>query len=450
MQSQTDLRQYFLTSLVKRLDGIKPVSDYYEGQQYTFRGAAKDIQTYRDSEFIIWGGADSGKTLSALYLLNKLAWQYPNSRIVIARKQRSDVDSTALETFKNRILIKDSPKIFPYGGATVRWYDYANGSRIWIAGLDKESKLLSGEFDAIYVNQAEELSLPDWETLGTRSSGRAGNMPFGLLFGDCNPASPTHWIMTRAKAGNLKLFESTHKDNPQLFDDKGNITEAGIKRIDKLKALSGVRYKRLYLGMWVSPEGAIYENFDEEHHKIKAIQIPPLWPRAVGIDPLGAYSAAVWGAWDDNAKLLHIYREYYQPFGISTYGHAHNVLELSKDETIWMWVGGAPGENQQRVDWSAGGVPIIEPPFGDVWAGIDRVNNLILNNGIVIHDTCPQLLSELGEYRRKFVNGQATEIIENKERYHLADSLRYLIAGLTGPLEVTQIEYNPVQIGRRY
>ena len=449
MQSQAELQRYFLKALASKFEELgKQKEPHYEGQQYKFRGAAKEIQEYRDSEFIIAGAADTGKTLSALYLLNKLAWQYPNSRIVIARKQRSDIDSTALETFKNRILIKDSPNVSAYGGAKVQWYDYSNGSRIWIAGLDKESKLLSGEFDAIYVNQAEELSLSDWETLGTRANGRAGNMPFGLVFGDCNPASPTHWIRTRSKAGLLKLFESFHKDNPQLFDEDGQITEAGKSRIGVLKGLSGVRYKRLCLGMWVSPEGAIYENFDEEHHKIKAIEIPSIWPRAVGIDPLGAFSAAVWGAWDDKAKLLHIYREYYEPFGISTYGHAHNVLELSKNETIWMWVGGGPSENQQRVDWNAGGIPIIEPPFSEVWPGIDRVNNLLLNNGLVIHDSCPKLLSEIGEYRRKFINGQPTDIIDNKEQFHLLDALRYLIAGLTGPIDQTSIEYNPVRIAR--
>jgi hypothetical protein len=44
------------------------------------------------------------------------------------------------------------------------------------------------------VNQAEELMLADWEYLTTRTNGRAGNMPYGMVFGDCNPGGPQYWI----------------------------------------------------------------------------------------------------------------------------------------------------------------------------------------------------------------------------------------------------------------
>jgi len=96
----------------------------------------------------------------------------------------------------------------PYGGDNrPERFMYSNGSVIWVAGLDKASKILSSEFDIIAVNQTEELSLVDWETLTTRTTGRAGNMPYSQTIGDANPGPPTHWIRNRPS---LTLFESTH------------------------------------------------------------------------------------------------------------------------------------------------------------------------------------------------------------------------------------------------
>jgi len=404
----------------------------------------------KESEVMLAGPADTGKTIALLTKIHWLAFRYPGASIVIARKQLTDTYSTVLVTFQKKILGEQAP-VSSYGGEKAQWFDYPNGSRIWVAGLDKAGKVLSAEHDLIYVNQAEEISLPDWETLTTRTTGRAGHIPYPQTIGDCNPAGPTHWIRTRAAAGSLALFESRHRDNPDLFDQQtGEMTEQGKARIGRLKTLTGARLMRLYHGLWVSPEGAIYGVFDEEKHKIRAFAIPPLWPRVVGIDPFGAYTAAVWGAFDQETNMLHIYREYYQPFGVTTAGHARAILQASEGETIFAWVGGGPSERQQRVDFAGAGIPLLAPPITDVWAGIDRVNQLLRDFSMVIHDACPQLLSEITDYRRRLKDGVPTENIENKEQYHLLDALRYLAAYLIGPEDRAQVVYHPVQIGPQW
>jgi len=404
----------------------------------------------RNPEVALAGPADTGKTIALLTKLHWLACAHKGASIVIARKQLTDTYGSVLVTFQKKILGADT-FVTPYGGEKPQWFDYPNGSRIWVAGLDKAGKVLSAEHDVIYVNQGEELSLPDWETLTTRTTGRAGHMPYSQCLLDCNPAGPTHWIKTRANAGTLTLFNSTHKDNPDLFDQEtGQLTEQGMQRIGRLKSLTGARLMRLYHGLWVSPEGAIYGAFDEEKHKVRAFDIPPLWPRVVGIDPLGAYTAAVWGAFDNQANMLHIYREYYQPFGVTTAGHARAILNLSQGETIFAWAGGGPSERQQRVDFAGAGIPLLAPLVTDVWAGIDRVNQLLRDHALVIHDSCPQLLSEITDYRRKLKDGEPTDQIENKEQYHLLDGLRYLCAYLMGPQEQSEVVYRPVQIGPQW
>lgn len=416
---------------------------------YSFYGENRRALLCRDPEVVLAGPADTGKTLALLWKLNACALNYPGASIVILRKQQIDTYSTALVTFKKKILGEDAP-VQIYGGEKAQWFDYPGGSRIWVTGLDKAGKVLSGEHDLIYVNQAEELSLVDWETLTTRTTGRAGNMPYSQTIGDCNPAAPTHWIKSRAREGKLTLFESTHKDNPELYDQAtGQITGMGEQRVGRLRSLSGSRLMRLYHGLWALPEGAIYDVFDEEKHKVASFDVPTTWPRVVGIDPFGAQIAAVWLAFDPQNGILNVYREYCEPFGLTTAGHAENVKRLSESESVFAWVCGAKSERAWRLEWEAAGIPVLEPPVADVWVGVDRVYQLLKDFRLVIHDCCVGLLSEIGDYRRKLAkDGTPTEAIESKERYHLLDALRYAVAWLTEPKEQTSIIYPLERIGR--
>jgi len=413
---------------------------------YSFYGDNLKAIYCKDAEYVLAGGAETGKTLALLTKLHWCAIKYPGSSIAILRKTQTSAYNTVLVTFQEKVL-RDFP-VEIYGGEKPQWFDYPNGSRIWVGGLDKASRILSGEFDILYTNQAEELSLPEWETLTTRTTGRAGHMPYSQCIGDANPAHKTHWIISRRQAGHLTYFQSYHQDNPSLYDhEKNEWTEQGQRTLERLQRLSGARYKRLYQGLWSIGEGAIYSIFDETRHKVKAFDPPKLWPRFVGIDPFGAFVAALWLAYDPQNQVLNVYREYYQPFGITTTGHAQNVVNLSKGETIFAWVGGGPSERQARTDWTAAGVPLMEPPITDVWAQIDRVYNLLKTNSLVIHDSCPALLDEIGSYKRKMKDGQPTEQIEDKDSYHCLDCLRYIISFLSQPQEEPgEIVYNPVRI----
>lgn len=181
----------------------------------------------------------------------------------MARKTFSSLVGTVVQTF-NR-LTAGSP-VRAFGGETPTRYLYPNGSVIWLAGLDNPGRALSSERDFIYINQAEELKLDDWEILLTRCSGRGGVIQDPQIFGDCNPAGSLHWIRQRAKDGKLRMILSRHQDNPDLYDGDGWITPEGKKRIGVLKNLTGVRRKRLLEGIWATAEGAIYEMFDPEVH----------------------------------------------------------------------------------------------------------------------------------------------------------------------------------------
>jgi len=227
-----------------------------------FRGNAAFIQSIREScEFILSGPYETGKTFAALWLLDSLLREFPGSRAAILRKIRATMDSTVLETWRAVIEIRGGVEV--YGGNKPLWYDYANGSRVYIGGLDDPGKSLSGERDFIYGNQCEEFDKEDWETLSTRATGRSAKafdengVPIAILFGDCNPGPPNHWILKRTR---LQLLPTFHKDNPTLYTDDGNLTPRGKQTTEILDALTGVQKDRGKDGKWVAGEGLVYSD----------------------------------------------------------------------------------------------------------------------------------------------------------------------------------------------
>lgn len=427
---------------------------------YSFYGGNAEAFYDHSHEMILSGPADTGKTLALLTKTHLLCLMYDGSLAAIVRKHQADLYSTAVRTYVEGVLDASGSRelIRAYGG----WnrpaeFIYPNGSTLMVLGLygsrsEKQitSKLGSAQLDLVYVNQAEELALVEWESLLSRTTGRAGHMPVPILMGDANPGPPGHWILRREVQGHLRHIRSSHRDNPALYDPvTGEVTPGGELRLGALRTLSGTRLFRLFHGLWVAPEGAIYDIFEEAKHVIPGFPIPAWWPCVVGVDPVGERTAGIWLAWDSRAKQIHAYKEYYEPFGITTAGHVQNMLKMAQTDMVRAWIGGAKSERQARADFTAEGIELLEPLITDVWAGIDRVYGLLKDGLLLIHDSCPNLIDEIVSYKRKMGrDGLPTDTIEAKEQYHLLDALRYAVGWLL-PKEAktTRVVYDPVRIG---
>ena len=447
LKSQIKGRDLVRRKAVEWLEIAEPSK---KGQQYKFYGGNRKKFDMKGEEFILSGPADTGKTLACLSFLNAMCCEYPHFQAAIVRKEYASLPGTALQSFSDKVLKPDDGIIYYGGERHTNRYIYPNGSVIWTGGLDKASKVLSSQRDAIYVNQCEELELHDWQILKTRCTGRAGHAPFGMLFGDCNPAWPDHWIVIRSNQGTLKVIPTVHRDNPEIFDPvTGEITEGGKLRMAALESLSGTDKKRLFYGEWAQLEGSIYDCFDRDVHIIIPFPIPLIYPRIVGVDPLGESTAAIWLAYDPGKQALIVYREYSQPFGETTTGHAKNILRLSgfteiggiteNTEHIVVFTGGGPTERQARADFAGAGLVLQEPAVSDVWVGIDKIYELIKNNQLFIFDDCVGLRDEISSYRRKMIDGHIINEIVNKGRYHLLDALRYAISWLISPTELVRV-----------
>jgi phage terminase large subunit len=305
------------------------------------RGACARLFGCRDPEVLVSGPAGTGKSRACMEKLHIMMLLTPGSRGLILRKAAVTLSSTALVTWK-RFVAKESidcGDVTYYGGSAQEpaCYRYKNGSVVVIGGLDKASKIMSSEYDVIYVQEATELTELDWESLTTRL--RNWVISFQQLLADCNPQHPEHWLKLRADKGSTTLLESRHEDNPMLFGADGKLTEKGQDYLAKLDRLTGVRYKRLRLGKWVAAEGVIFEEWGQQHlldavphgdEPLDHTGIPLSWPRYWGID-FGFTNPFVCQFWaEDPDGRLYLYREIYHT-GRTVDQHVKQILGIIID-----------------------------------------------------------------------------------------------------------------------
>jgi phage terminase large subunit len=339
---------------------------------YRPRGSARAVLKCRDPEILMSGPAGTGKSRACLEKLHAMALLNPGMRGLICRKSATSLSSTALVTWRRFVAPEaiTSGDVVYYGGSAQEpaSYRYKNGSVIVIGGLDKVSKIMSAEYDVIYVQEATELALNDWEALTTRL--RNWQVTFQQLLADCNPQNPDHWLKQRCDSGKTTMFESRHEDNPVLFGTEGDITPRGADYISKLDALTGVRYQRLRLGKWVAAEGVIYEDYQSTVHIIDAVSagtasvcpsgIPMAWPRFWAVD-FGFTHPFVLQCWaEDPDGRLYMYREIFMTRR-TVDQHAKTILDVVREKDgRWR----EPRPHVISCDWDAEGRAVLERELG--------------------------------------------------------------------------------------
>lgn len=296
--------------------------------EYKPQGAARYVFECRDPEVLLSGPAGTGKSRACLEKLHMVALMNPGMRGLIVRKTLVSLGSTALVTWRKFVANEaiQNGDVWFYGGSPQEpaGYKYANGSFIAIGGMDKSTKIMSSEYDMIYVQEATELTITDWEALTTRL--RNWVVSFQQLIADCNPDMPTHWLKARSDRRATTMLESRHEDNPLLFR-AGEVTPEGVAYIGKLDALTGVRYDRLRRGIWSAAEGLVFENYDPAVHLIDRFDIPYEWARWWSVD-FGYTNPFVLQCWaEDPDGRLYLYREIYHTRRLVE-DHARQILSI--------------------------------------------------------------------------------------------------------------------------
>lgn len=298
---------------------------------YTPRGAAAELIYNHDPEVILSGPAETGKTLAACWKAHLICLKYPGAQGALVRKTYASIPGTVYQTMKR--VIEGAP-VESYGGDNKpEKLIYSNGSVIWVAGMDKPDRILSGERDFVQVCQAEELKLEDWEVMTTRVTGRSAIYPHAQIFGDCNPGGSKHWILLRKKIGALSLLISNHHDNPTLYNDNGKLTKQGERTMERLGALTGIRRKRLLEGVWATAEGAVFDNFDANVH-VRTQDIGNYKNFRLAFDEGYTNPAVILVIGEDNDGRRHVFREFYERGKLQSYIVAE-ALKMAREFNAW-------------------------------------------------------------------------------------------------------------------
>ena len=302
-----------------------------------------DLYLSAASVKIAGGTYDAGKTFGLCAYIDYLAGQWPGARMTFVHRSLNRVYRNIIPTYEKYLGYKppsrdDNPlgrDVTRFGGERPEFFEYNNGTRIYMNGVDKPQNLLSDFFDAAFVNQAELLPFEAWDELTARVSERAGTMPIASLVGDCNPNAPHHWIRQQTKDKKLEYFRMSFLDNPEIIEQGSDrlkafkiefennpdpklldkvmdlFSESGGRRVEKLKNLDGLRFKRGFLGLWASGEGLVFEDFEPETH-IVDVSIMPNWRRYLSVDwGFRNPASVIWWALSPDDRL-YAYKEIYQ------------------------------------------------------------------------------------------------------------------------------------------
>jgi phage terminase large subunit len=431
---------------------------------YRPRGASRTLLSCRSPEVPLSGPAGTGKSRACLEKLHHMAMLNPGMKALIVRKTLVSLRASALQTYRKDVAATN------LANGDVRWYggssseppsfQYANGSTIAVGGMDNATRVMSTEYDLIYVQEAIELTEDDWEALTTRL--RNGVVSFQQIIADTNPSTPTHWLKQRCDRGATLMLDTEHTDNPRYFQDSGEPTDEGASYLATLDALTGVRHARLRKGLWVAAEGIIYEDLNPAVHFVPWFAVPPGWPRYWSID-WGYVNPTVVQCWaEDPDGRLYLYRELYHSGRTVDQIAAQlmGILDPSGHLEEGRWVAGDDGWIEPRpsrvlADHDSGdreqfrkitGIS-TKPANKVVGLGIQAVARrlrpaqdgrprlFVMKNALVERDqsladrkvpTCTQ--EELPGYIWDTGAGQALKESPRKEHDHGCDAARYLVA----------------------
>lgn len=281
--------------------------------RFDVRGASRELPELDDPEVLLSGAAGTGKSVGALLRLHLAALAVPRTKILLVRKTAVSLTSSTLVTFREKVANDaiTAGLVKFYGGSAEEpaSYRYVSGSRIVMGGLDKSTRLLSTEYDLIFVDEAIEVSEEDLDTLSSRL--RNGVFPVQQLIMCTNPGPPTHHLKVRTDTGRARMLYSKHEDNPRMHDGV-DWTKYGREYLARLDKLTGPRLKRLRHGIWAAADGLVYEVFDPSFHVIPPFDVPPEWPLYLSVD-WGYRNPAVvqWWRLDHDGRSF-LTREIYQ------------------------------------------------------------------------------------------------------------------------------------------
>lgn len=401
-----------------------------------------DLLAPKQAEFILkstkrWniahGSVSSGKTVCTLFRFMQAVDQCPDSQIWMIGHTSSTIYDNAV-----RLIIESKGNNMPDPLSIFRPFcNWRKGDRELLFKDKVISTVGAKDSGAIGAIQGKTMSLAycDEMTLYPESiidmiDTRLRN-PHSMGFASMNPSHPQHkikrWI-DKAIAGDKNYYQLHFglEDNP--FVDKDY--KERIKN-----SLSGVFYKRNYLGEWCLAEGAIFDFFERSLYVVRR---PPAvadyWIAGVDYGTNNAFACVLVGVntgqYRQTAPMLWVEKEYYWDSKVT--GRQKTNSEYADDlkhflepyavKSVYI----DPSAAAFKLELRRKGMHIVDAD-NDVENGIQKLTSEMKKGALFICSECTNLIREIESYVWDSKSAERGIDEPLKTNDHAIDALRYAI-----------------------
>jgi len=391
--------------------------------------------TQKQAEFILnanskWnlahGAVRSGKTVGTLFKFLLDAAECPDSAIYIVGHSFD----TAYRNVVRLIFETDQLAIFrpfcTWSGKKLYYRDKI----ITILGAKDEGAIGNFQGNTHSLTYCDEITLYP-ESIIDMIDTRLSN-PWSKAFATMNPTHPTHkvkgWI-DEAEKGNPHYYQMHFK-----LEDNTFLEQSYVNRIRD--SLSGIFYKRNYLGLWCLAEGAIFDFFDRDIHVVRK---PPAaaeyYIAAIDYGASNPFACLLIGVstgqYTQMGKKLWVENEYYwdpkKTQRAKTNGEfCKDIVEFLEPYNVQhLYID--PSAAAFKTDLRKAGLHPIDAN-NEVLDGIQMVTTQMQQGNLFIHERCKNLIREIETYcwdKKKSEKGGDEPM---KRDDHAIDALRYAIA----------------------
>lgn len=381
-----------------------------------------------------YGGSRSAKTFGICRAIAIRAAAVPSRHVILRSK---------FNHCKTAIFMDTLPKMFhlampdlPVKQNRSDWfYQFPNGSEIWIGGLDEKErveKILGKEYSTIFFNECSQIPWSSINIALTRLAEK--NDLKNRAYYDANPPTKRHWTYPLFMKG---LDPDTWEPRPDahnyaslLMNPIDNLENIDEDYFEILDALPDKERKRFRDGEYTDASGgSIYYAFDREKQVRKLDRKPDIhlvFGMDFNVDPM---TAVVCQIYDD--KIYVIDEIYIENSNTPAACELINVRYPGK----WKVIADSTGGNRAGVLPNKGpqsnlaiikSHSLIVPPFRNPFR-VDRyaaLNDLLEKGRLIIDPKCVKLIRDLEQVSFK----EGTDLPDTREKHltHISDALGYL------------------------
>lgn len=380
---------------------------------------------------IAHGSVRSGKTVATLFRFMQAVYKCPDSQIWMIGHTSETVYHNAIRLLmeanspNNPLAVYHPFLTWHPGKRQLKFRD----KTISTLGAKDEGAIGAIQGKTFSIAYCDEITLYP-ESIIDMIDTRLSN-PHSMMFVSCNPSHPTHKIKTwvdKATEGNKQYYalQFTLDDNPYVPEDyKLRIKES----------LSGLFYKRNYLGIWCLAEGAIFDFFDPKIHVVKK---PPCaaeyWIAGIDYGTSNNFACVLvgisTGRYTQTGVCRWVEKEYV--WNSHEKGRQKTNSEYADDIAAFLEpyaIRGLyvdPSAASFKVELRRRGITTIDAD-NDVLNGITFMTSEMAKGNLFVCEECKTLISEIGSYVWDSKKAERGEDAPVKKADHQIDALRYAI-----------------------